>query len=1272
MEDGELFSVEDSPPETSNEREDPFKKARSKLKYVGKGKGKLNVSIGRMKMKTPAKGKRHGKIGSANSSVVKQSLKANNRQLARALECVKQELQIVTKRELALKHAHQEQMVKINSLQHVAGLRNDGVEKEVQVRIKKRMADVQNILSKVTSNLLETVTHLGEALNMCSDPRPHSVGTACDTTIDSTLNTSAFNTSMPKRSIFYTGSDSAKSRNPNTLSSLSSAISKVAMNLETAIGGVHDAPKHVDEMSLIPESSLFMDDVPLPFTDDENSEQLILGKISEGPELSKRSRSKSRNSELLGRIISPDEDKDHKAETVDKEPKRRTLRGRSKNRKSSNIQTKERPKSISPQSDMETDSQSKTTETINNDGKNLQHTRSKSRRGTLKDTDPVKPTAVSAEIEKETTIDRRGTYFVPMNDVETTPPLTSPPKVNPGERRGTYFVPQPMTRDLDVENIFDQDDSILVNSMDGLDKTRSSYEPITSDIGNETIHDDITMDFTAVLPVNNIIMAPPTTSSVTSADSANNIDLSEDPNKQYPSANQIVASFNKKQQQNSEFIGNTGSSLGLKRFTFNKDISDPDDSKSISDASDVDKDVMTEKVKTNVALQLKRPGQMVFKAGRKDIRENSTESRLPQLCRARSKSKNHSRSKSRSKKRLLDLPQNGDPPSLFDFESPSTSDKPPSKNVYDMSLNESNQAPLPTLSQFREKLQSQVEPTENFDIKEDESEAKTTGTKSRSRTKSKKPTTEEAETEPDDDFVSEKPKVKNRTRTRTSRKTLELVDKNKDASAEEDETAKHTDGDVKDEMEKKPRTRTRTLRKTIDIPQPKGDVEDEKSSTELEATVEPIVEKKSRTRTRTLRKTMEIPKDVDTGANKDVEAEKVTSDTELEPPVERKSRSRTKTNRKTIDIQPSGNDNNENNEEKSENPTVECQAEEPLNKRKSRARTRTKTSRKTIEVQQERKNESETNGDVVEKVLETKSKSKEAKEFESNDEELNTVIEPTAKSVSKLRRAKNPKNKETEMEEDSEEVIEKEVIKKSSHKASNKKDDKPEIEANKKTDRSRTKSKRKIMLDSESDTITDETKQSNDIHPNIVEEFLNKEDTKPDDLAGNGGPTPAEDVTVLPEPKAKSVKKIKKKDVDVNEPSQLTEPPVEKTTNNHFVPKERKDSNNVSVLEVFKRRLTLMKMGKKVDDKKKRPISHLFEDSSIELEPKRPRRAAGAAVSYKEPSLNQKMRRGDPIAKTIYKDEPLEIYKHKDLQGKPRKSMPKRDALETLTNTIDT
>lgn len=70
---------------------------------------------------------------------------------------------------------------------------------------------------------------------------------------------------------------------------------------------------------------------------------------------------------------------------------------------------------------------------------------------------------------------------------------------------------------------------------------------------------------------------------------------------------------------------------------------------------------------------------------------------------------------------------------------------------------------------------------------------------------------------------------------------------------------------------------------------------------------------------------------------------------------------------------------------------------------------------------------------------------------------------------------------------------------------------------------------------------------------------------------------------------------------------------------------------------------------------------------SLDLGGKRQRRTT-SAVSYKEPPLGGKLRRGDPGTSTIYDKDQLEAVKDTKKKSKPKRS---RGALSTISNTID-
>ena len=71
-----------------------------------------------------------------NSTVVKQTLRANNRALAKALEQKRQHLNIAQQIITQLQEELQESQQRLSNLQHIAGLKDEAIEAEVQLRIQ--------------------------------------------------------------------------------------------------------------------------------------------------------------------------------------------------------------------------------------------------------------------------------------------------------------------------------------------------------------------------------------------------------------------------------------------------------------------------------------------------------------------------------------------------------------------------------------------------------------------------------------------------------------------------------------------------------------------------------------------------------------------------------------------------------------------------------------------------------------------------------------------------------------------------------------------------------------------------------------------------------------------------------------------------------------------------------------------------------------------------------------------------------------------------------
>ncbi|XP_071108764.1 NK-tumor recognition protein-like [Haliotis cracherodii] len=225
---------------------------RLKLKRIKKKKSKFDLNLStNNKMSFSAR----MNITAANSSVVKASLRANNKALAQSLEKVRQDLRVSYEVNNEMKKEFQDLQLRLMNLERVAGLKDDSLEKEVQRRMEDKTQQLKYILSKVSVHLLDAGSCLQDALDKCMDPSRLSVA--------SSARNSSLGTSDDAFSPINSGATSSIYYNPNTFSRVSvtrpqpvETVDPTPMEADALqLQGV-DTVRQVQEMTMILEQSV--------------------------------------------------------------------------------------------------------------------------------------------------------------------------------------------------------------------------------------------------------------------------------------------------------------------------------------------------------------------------------------------------------------------------------------------------------------------------------------------------------------------------------------------------------------------------------------------------------------------------------------------------------------------------------------------------------------------------------------------------------------------------------------------------------------------------------------------------------------------------------------------------------------------------------------------------------------------------------------------------------------------------------------------------------
>ncbi|XP_046568407.1 serine/arginine repetitive matrix protein 2-like [Haliotis rubra] len=225
---------------------------RIKLKRIKKKKSKFDLNLStNNKMSFSAR----MNITAANSSVVKASLRANNKALAQSLEKVRQDLRVSYEVNNDMKKEFQDLQLRLMNLERVAGLKDDSLEKEVQRRIEDKTQQLKYILSKVSVHLLDAGSCLQDALDKCMDPSRMSLA--------SSARNSSLGASDDAYSPINSGATSSIYYNPNTFSRVSvshpqpvQTVDPAPMETDALQQQGVDTVRQVQEMTMILEQSV--------------------------------------------------------------------------------------------------------------------------------------------------------------------------------------------------------------------------------------------------------------------------------------------------------------------------------------------------------------------------------------------------------------------------------------------------------------------------------------------------------------------------------------------------------------------------------------------------------------------------------------------------------------------------------------------------------------------------------------------------------------------------------------------------------------------------------------------------------------------------------------------------------------------------------------------------------------------------------------------------------------------------------------------------------
>ncbi|VDI28346.1 Hypothetical predicted protein [Mytilus galloprovincialis] len=113
---------------------------------------------------------------SVTSRVIKQTLQSNNRQLAMTLEKTRKDLRMASNVIMDQKREIIGLQTQVTTYKHLAGLKPDEIENEVQIRMEKYISELKNHLGKMGQQLFDATASLGEAMDLCMNVSRRSTG----------------------------------------------------------------------------------------------------------------------------------------------------------------------------------------------------------------------------------------------------------------------------------------------------------------------------------------------------------------------------------------------------------------------------------------------------------------------------------------------------------------------------------------------------------------------------------------------------------------------------------------------------------------------------------------------------------------------------------------------------------------------------------------------------------------------------------------------------------------------------------------------------------------------------------------------------------------------------------------------------------------------------------------------------------------------------------------------------------------------------------------
>ncbi|XP_041367662.1 uncharacterized protein LOC121382204 [Gigantopelta aegis] len=735
--------------------DDVGSKKKPKLKRIVKKKPKfhLNSSIN---SSVYAKNITMHKNSIMNTSVVKATLRANNKALAQSLEKVRLDLRMANEIIMMEKKEKQELQQRVATLSRVAGLKDEQFEIEANRRIEAKLQHLKSLLHQTSQHLFDGGMCIQQAMEDCfssrlsngSEPRGSSVGFIASDDDRSPM------PSRSKREVVYR--PSLMNSSPPSREDVSSTAEKDLDTVET------DSVSRV-EMSMILEQSMINASPlrclasSLPAVLESGVNESVTGIIAK----------EKRDYGIPKRVLKSD----HKqmTDTSSKQDVHKADMEMVVPRSSDVL------KETVEQMELTTNAETavKIADTLCTDKRNAQEsivknptpltdgeTQQKLRRGTFILSSPTCHATVSGT---EKNIDRRGTFILPASTAETTDDNkklscnTASVDV-PNNKRETFCVRKVRSNGNDAKHL--ESDERGIDTSETLCDDQSVFKQPNTVVSQSVCSDEGVFKQPNAFSVSKAPCKGKSSTKLPIASATFQPSLNDKAIFKQPSVVSDECS-----------VGNGPDGADENTIYFNSDmeLTGVIDVTALSQSNSEMNNPAEKKSKPPVCLRLSKPGKITFAASRKE--NDGTRKIIP--------SKLPSKVRSKSKLRLLKqaiATDMSNPKNIFDFHDKTPSHLQEKSSVFDVSLNESVTATQTTVDGYKERLLKLKAKATSRKSSDAETKATHINSKSKDSEGVSRITIEDGSQNDDDNKSKEKVK-KLRTKKKVQIEALEDVEK---------------------------------------------------------------------------------------------------------------------------------------------------------------------------------------------------------------------------------------------------------------------------------------------------------------------------------------------------------------------------------------------------------------------------------------------------------------------------------------------------------------